>query len=120
MKADSQHLRNGRTLLAPRGIPLNAPLKYRSPGTSWLEGETINISDTGVLFYCEEPLPPGTQVEVYLVLKTQDGEELPPLTVAVGEVVREEPPRVYSLPSMAVVFHNRQTPQFVAWDVSYS
>lgn len=89
-------------------IALNAPLKYRTTDSGWFEGETINISDTGVLFYCEQLLEPGTAVDVYLVLKTPDGDEFPPLTVASGKIVRQVPSREHGLPAMAVSIQDRK------------
>ena len=69
----------------------------------------MNISAGGVLFRCEQMFAVGTHVDVYLVLTTPEGVELPPLTVATGTVVRCVPPQNGTEAScMAVEFISRR------------
>ena len=52
-----------------RRFPLTLPIRCRRPGEEgWMEGVTINISSSGVLFRTREPLDVDTQVEMRIVL----------------------------------------------------
>jgi PilZ domain-containing protein len=53
---------------APR-FPLALPLRCRRAGEEgWIEGVTINISSSGVLFRTSEPLDVNTPVEMRIAL----------------------------------------------------
>jgi len=50
-------------------FPLTLPIRCRRAGEEgWIEGVTINISSSGVLFCTSEPLDVDTQVEMSIVL----------------------------------------------------
>jgi PilZ domain-containing protein len=45
--------------------PLQIPLRYRLQGQQeWSRGETLNLSESGVLFCCEDLLEVNTRVEI--------------------------------------------------------
>jgi PilZ domain len=53
-----------------RRFPLTLPIRCRRAGEeAWLEGVTINISSSGVLFRTSEPLDVDTRVEMTIVLR---------------------------------------------------
>jgi hypothetical protein len=53
---------------APR-FPLTLPIRCRRAGDeSWIEGVTINISRSGVLFRTSEPLDVNTRIEMRIAL----------------------------------------------------
>jgi hypothetical protein len=53
---------------APR-FPLTLPIRCRRAGEDgWIDGVTINISRSGVLFRMSEPLDVNTQIEMRIVL----------------------------------------------------
>ena len=46
-------------------FPVKVPLKYRHAGTSeWLDGRTVNISRTGILFDASEEIPLHSLLEM--------------------------------------------------------
>jgi hypothetical protein len=52
-----------------RRFPLTLPIRCRCAGEDgWLEGVTINISRSGVLFRTSKPLDVDTNVEMTIVL----------------------------------------------------
>jgi len=52
-----------------RRFPLTLPIRCRRAGEEgWVEGVTINISSSGVLFHTTEPLDVDTHVEMSIVL----------------------------------------------------
>ena len=51
-----------------RRFPLTLPIRCRRAGGGWIQGTTINISSSGVLFRTSEPLDVDTQVEMSIVL----------------------------------------------------
>ena len=52
-----------------RRFPLTLPLRCRRAGEQrWIEGVTINISKSGVLFRTSVPLDVDTRVEIRIVL----------------------------------------------------
>jgi PilZ domain len=59
-------------------FPLTLPIRCRRAGEDgWLEGVTINISSSGVLFCTSKPLDVDTKVEMTIVLgqsRAQRGE----------------------------------------------
>jgi len=53
---------------SPR-FALNLPVRYRVAGTEpWLQGETANISGSGVLFRAEQTLTIATPIEISIAL----------------------------------------------------
>ena len=52
-----------------RRFPLTLRIRCRRTGDNgWIEGVTINISSSGVLFHTSEPLEVDTHVEMSIVL----------------------------------------------------
>jgi PilZ domain len=52
-----------------RRFPLTLPIRCRRAGEAgWIDGLTINISSSGVLFRTSEPLDVNTQIEMRIVL----------------------------------------------------
>ena len=43
---------------------LQMSMSYRMPKGEWSEGQTENISRSGVLFRARQPVPPNTQIEL--------------------------------------------------------
>jgi len=85
-----------------RRFPLTLPIRCRRAGDeAWLEGLTINISSSGVLFRTSEPLDVDTRVEIRIVLgesSSQAGE-----LRCDGNIVRIETGDS-TTPSMAAAF----------------
>jgi len=98
MELDSKHPPAPR---APR-YPIRMPLKYRSSGTAeWWEGQTENISRSGVLFRTDHPMPLQTPVDVLMSIPDEVGDAGSGMVVCNGRVVRTEPPQP-SDPRLAV------------------
>lgn len=56
------------TTFAPR-FSLTLPLRFRKAGDpEWVVATTRNLSSSGVLFFTQQPLQPGTELEVEIVL----------------------------------------------------
>jgi len=73
---------------APR-FQLQLPLKYRRLDEEiWHDGETRNISRSGLLFEAEDPLQPNVVLEINLVLPAEIAGLSPTEVVCRGEVVR--------------------------------
>ena len=50
-------------------FPLSVPLRFRKNRTShWLEGRTMNLSRTGILFKTDEALPADSLLEIRVEL----------------------------------------------------
>jgi PAS domain S-box-containing protein len=68
---------------------LQLPLKYRRLGEEkWHEGQTQNISRSGLLFQAEDPLQPSVVLEINLVLPSEIAGLSPTEVVCRGEIVR--------------------------------
>jgi PAS domain S-box-containing protein len=68
---------------------LHLPLRYRRLGEkNWHEGQTENISRSGMLFQAEESLQPAVQLEINLVLPAEIAGLSATEVVCRGEVVR--------------------------------
>jgi hypothetical protein len=68
---------------------IELPLRYRQKGTKeWLEGTTVNISASGVLFRCASAVEPKTAVELALALPVAIPGETAAEIVCHGMVVR--------------------------------
>ncbi len=70
---------------------VSAPVMYRQVGEdAWHEGQTLNVSSSGVLFTCPSPaLAPGTHVEFVLDLPNP-GLRSRPRVRCRGAIVRHE------------------------------
>lgn len=70
---------------------MTAPVMYRQVGEdAWREGQTLNVSSSGVLFTCPAPpLAPGTEVELLLVLPNPGLRDRPRVRCR-GAIVRHE------------------------------
>lgn len=82
---------DGKNARAPR-FPLHVPLLYRAAGQAeWHQGESENISRSGVLFWADDRMERGTPLEMGLVLLA--GSEAPraPQVVCFGSIVRAAP-----------------------------
>jgi hypothetical protein len=83
---------HGRDALPPsraQRFQLHLPLRYRRLGEeSWHDGQTENISRSGMLFQAEEPLQPTVQLEINLVLPAEIAGLSETEVVCRGEVVR--------------------------------
>jgi len=72
---------------------LHLPLKYRRlDEKNWHDGETRNISRSGLLFQAEGPLQPNVVLEINLVLPAEIAGLSPTEVVCRGEVVRTVQP----------------------------
>jgi CheY-like chemotaxis protein len=68
---------------------LQLPLKYRRLGEEkWHDGQTRNISRSGLLFQAEDPMQPNVVLEINLVLPSEIAGLSPTEVVCRGEVVR--------------------------------
>ena len=73
---------------APR-FQLQLPLKYRRlDEEKWHDGETRNISRSGLLFEAEDLLQPRVQLEINLVLPAEIAGLSPTEVICRGEIVR--------------------------------
>ncbi|MGD0988985.1 MAG: ATP-binding protein [Candidatus Sulfotelmatobacter sp.] len=100
---------------APR-FQLSLPLKYRRlDEEKWHEGETRNISRSGLLFQAEDLLQPSVQLEINLVLPAEIAGLSPTEVICRGEIVRTVTEQVP--PSLAAKIlqyhfqHGSQLPQ---------
>jgi len=82
---------------------LHLPLKYRIIGhDDWLEGETENISRSGMLFRAAESIPASAQLEINLVLPAEIAGLSAAEVVCKGEIVRTVDPEVPTMnPALA-------------------
>jgi hypothetical protein len=75
------------SLRAPR-FPIRMSLHYRTPDQGeWLEGETENISRSGVLFHTSSPLDVSTPLEMTFALPVEVGGQSGALVLCRGQVV---------------------------------
>jgi hypothetical protein len=64
-------------------------LHFRTPGESdWLEGETENISRSGVLFHAPAPVDVSTPIEMSFMLPVDMSGQSGALVLCRGRVVR--------------------------------
>lgn len=85
-------------------FPLHIPVHYReSHGRLWFEGETKNISRSGVLFQTDSVLSPKTTVEMRLPLPVAIKDEAPCEILCKGVVVRTEQSDISGVPSALAV-----------------
>lgn len=51
-------------------FPISVPLHYRSSGMKhWLEGKTVNISRTGILFQADAAIPASSVLDIQFDLE---------------------------------------------------
>ncbi|MGD0566789.1 MAG: ATP-binding protein [Candidatus Sulfotelmatobacter sp.] len=78
---------------------LHLPLKYRRlDEKNWHDGETRNISRSGLLFQAEDLLQPNVVLEINLVLPAEIAGLSPTEVVCKGEVVRTVQPDSEKMP----------------------
>jgi len=87
---------------------IRLPVRYREPHSSgWFEGETENISGSGVLFRTESLLSPKTTVEMRLALPVALKDEAPCEIVCKGIIVRLEQSDIRGMqPALAVAIQD--------------
>jgi hypothetical protein len=52
---------------SPR-VPFHAAVKFRCAGENdWSYGQAIDVSDTGLLFFCEREVTPHVRIEITLL-----------------------------------------------------
>jgi len=87
-----KHASQGRESFPPsraQRFQLHLPLRYRRLGEKgWHDGQTENISRSGMLFQADEPLQPAVQLEINLVLPAEIAGLSATEVVCRGEVVR--------------------------------
>ncbi len=90
--AHLKHTQQGRESFPPsraQRFQLHLPLRYRRLGEKiWHDGQTENISRSGMLFHAEESLQPAVQLEINLVLPAEIAGLSATEVVCCGEVVR--------------------------------
>ena len=83
---------------APRFL-IQSALRYRvGAETDWLEGETVNISRTGILFRAQRPETVKTPIEMSFNLPVTLGDESGAIVFCQGEVVRTVLPHASDSP----------------------
>jgi PAS domain S-box-containing protein len=91
MSAQTAHAKAAQPLSSSRAqrFQLHLPLKYRRLDEErWHDGETKNISRSGLLFQAEDLLQPSVILEINLVLPAEIAGLSPTEVVCKGEVVR--------------------------------
>src|SRR5271166_579150 len=77
------------SLARAQRFQLHLPLKYRRlDEEKWHDGETRNISRSGLLFQAEDSLQPNVQLEINLVLPAEIAGLSPTEVVCRGQIVR--------------------------------
>jgi PAS domain S-box-containing protein len=88
----AQAMGRGREQMSHSRAPrfyLQLPLKYRRlDEENWHDGETRNISRSGLLFQAEDVLQPSVQLEINLVLPAEIAGLSPTEVICRGEIVR--------------------------------
>ena len=78
---------------------LHLPLKYRQlDEKNWHDGETKNISRSGLLFQAEDLLQPKVVLEINLVLPAEIAGLSPTEVICRGEIVRTIQPAEEAMP----------------------
>lgn len=86
---------------APR-YAVRLGLRYRQkPQMAWLDGQTQNISSSGVLFSADRTVPPDTPIEMNLVMPPQIVGAEAGHVVCFGRVVRIIEPHAPGGPAVA-------------------
>ena len=74
-------------------FPIDLRVRYQTLGRGFLfagVGRVVDISSAGVLIACQHEIRPGTRVDLKIELPCAVGERVPPLLIAVGNVVRSD------------------------------
>ena len=75
-----------------RGLRLESPLRYRAKGQSfWREGVIENLSQSGVLFRGDEPLPQNTLVEMIFEMPEEISGQKNSTVLCQGRITRVSP-----------------------------
>ena len=84
-------------------FPIHTTLRYRPSGESeWQEGETVNISRTGVMFRAERLVAEQTPVEMSFELPVEIADDSAAIIFCQGEIVRTiMPPASDAPPAIA-------------------
>jgi len=88
LPATIEHL---QTILFPRAqrFPIKTAIRYREQGSSrWYEGNTLNISQSGVLFGTRQAPAPNTAVEMMFLLPLESRQNCGGQVICQGVVVR--------------------------------
>lgn len=116
--------RTARERANPRGVgsmgeipraqrfPIQTTLRYRESGeTAWREGETVNISRTGVLFRTQRMVAEQTPVEMSFELPVEIAHDSAAVIFCQGQIVRTIMPPASDQPSAvaARIFEYRFT-----------
>ena len=91
MSLQADHARSSQHLPLSRAqrFQIHLPLKYRRiDEEKWHDGETRNISRSGLLFKAEDFLQPNVQLEINLVLPAEIAGLSATEVVCRGEIVR--------------------------------
>jgi len=95
---DARHVRadgDGMWCAVPgraRRFPVRISLCYRPPGDpQWYEGQTENMSHSGVLFRADHLMPLQTPIEMLLELPIELGAGQHTKVICRGRVIRTEP-----------------------------
>jgi PAS domain S-box-containing protein len=101
MSVHTAHAKSAEPLPLSRAqrFQLHLPLKYRRLNEEkWHDGETRNISRSGLLFQAEDLLQPNVILEINLVLPSEIAGLSPTEVVCRGEVVRTVSPNGGQMP----------------------
>ncbi len=93
-------------------FPIQTTLRYRESGeAAWREGETVNISRTGVLFRAQRIVAEQTPVEMSFELPVEIAHDSAAVIVCQGQIVRTiMPPASDQPPAVAArIFEYRFT-----------
>lgn len=83
-------------------FPIHAPMQYREGGeTAWHEGNTLNISRSGVLFTSEQELENRKVLEMRIAFPPEMTGGSETKVVCWGPVVRRQLPAINGLPAFA-------------------
>jgi len=83
-----------RAPMKPRAerFPIQTALRFRVSGvTEWIEGKTINISSTGILFSTPTTMQPDTMLEMQIIFPPEITGGNPANVICTGPIVRTVP-----------------------------
>jgi hypothetical protein len=86
-----------------RRLKLSIPLRYRvRHGTAWRVGVIENLSQSGVLFHGQEPLPENTLVEMIFEMPEEISGQKNSTVVCQGRITRSQPQKYDSVENTAL------------------
>ena len=89
-------------------FPLELPVRYRRVGEDvWLDGQTENISRSGVLFRVEQPFDVDTAVEIRIALRATSPGSAGSEVICQARIVRAEVRRDPTV-ALAAAFSQQQ------------